>query len=71
MREQLAVRLGEHLSSNLLTEVEASDALRVSVRTLQGWRSQGRGPGYVRLGRAIRYRICDLAEWVDAHRVTP
>jgi predicted DNA-binding transcriptional regulator AlpA len=53
----------------LLTEVEAADLLRMSERTLQAWRGQGRGPAFVRAGRAIRYRRSDLAIWIEAHVV--
>ncbi len=34
----------------ILTETEAADALRISPRTLQRWRSIGGGPDYIRLG---------------------
>jgi hypothetical protein len=53
----------------LLTEVQAADALNLSVRTLQSWRPKGRGPSFVRAGRAIRYRKRDLYAWMDAHTV--
>lgn len=53
----------------LLTEVEAADLLRMSERTLQAWRTQARGPTFVRAGRAIRYRRSDLLAWIEAHIV--
>ena len=31
----------------------------------------GRGPSYIRVGRSIRYRIRDLDQWLEAHRVVP
>ena len=40
----------------LLTEVQAADLLCLSIRTLQAWRNQNRGPAFVRAGRAIRGR---------------
>jgi hypothetical protein len=30
---------------------------------------QGRGPAFVRLERTIRYRVCDLDAWLEAHVV--
>ena len=53
----------------LLTEVQAADALNLSVRTLQAWRPQGVGPAFVKAGRAIRYRRRDLHAWIDANTV--
>jgi predicted DNA-binding transcriptional regulator AlpA len=32
--------------------------------TVRRWRLQGRGPQWVRLGRAIRYRNSDVEEWI-------
>lgn len=48
----------------LLDEGQASRYLRMSRRTLQGWRLKGGGPPFVRLGRNIRYRRSDLATFI-------
>lgn len=53
----------------LLAEVEAAELLRLSTRTLQAWRAKGIGPSFVRAGRAIRYRRCDLMTWVANNTV--
>lgn len=53
----------------LLTEVQAADLLRLSIRTLQAWRARRFGPRFVRAGRAIRYRRIDIVEWVEAQTV--
>ena len=53
----------------LLTEVQAADLLKLSVRTLQAWRTRAFGPAFVRAGRAIRYRRRDLFAWMDANTV--
>lgn len=29
----------------------------------------GGGPPMVRIGRSVRYKVADLREWIDAHRV--
>lgn len=57
----------------LLTEKRAARVLRVSPRTLQGWRHRGTGPPYVKLGTAVRYRRGDLKRYIldslrGAHR---
>jgi Helix-turn-helix domain len=55
----------------LLTEAEAADFLRLSVRTLQAWRIRIAGPSFVHVGRAVRYRRRDLIAWIDANTVSP
>lgn len=53
----------------LLNESELSDALGVSVRTIQRWRESGDGPKFVKLSSGqkatVRYRVRDIKEWVD------
>lgn len=50
----------------LLTPDEVSDYLGVPLGTLANWRYQGRGPAFVRLGRHVRYRATDVAEWISS-----
>ena len=54
-----------------LTEIEAAGRLGLKVATLRAWRHQGRGPAYVRLGRAIRYLAIDIEEFINSNRHTP
>jgi predicted DNA-binding transcriptional regulator AlpA len=54
-----------------LTETEAAARLGLKVATLRAWRNQGRGPAYVRLGRAIRYLEIDIDEFLDSNRHRP
>lgn len=39
--------------------------------TLAHWRSEGRGPAYVKLGPKVAYRGADLNAWLDARTVRP
>jgi hypothetical protein len=55
----------------LLTEVQAADLLCLSIRTLQSWRNQNRGPAFVRAGRAIRYRKGTLVDWTSQNTCRP
>ncbi len=55
----------------LLLEVQASDLLCLSMRTLQAWRAKGIGPPFIKAGRAVRYRRGDLVAWIEANRVRP
>lgn len=49
----------------LYDERQAARLLRVSRRTMQGWRLKGGGPLFVRLGaRCIRYRRADLQDFL-------
>jgi predicted DNA-binding transcriptional regulator AlpA len=48
----------------LLNQREAAEKLGISVRTLERLRVVGTGPEYYRLGRLVRYRECDIEEWV-------
>jgi predicted DNA-binding transcriptional regulator AlpA len=50
--------------SNLLKEAEVADFLNVSVLTLRRWRWQRRGPRFVKLGRAVRYRPEEVEDFV-------
>jgi excisionase family DNA binding protein len=54
-----------------LTEAEAALRLGLKVPTLRAWRHQGRGPAFVRLGRAVRYLVADIDEFLTANRHTP
>jgi Helix-turn-helix domain len=56
---------------SLLTESEASDFLKISVRTIQAWRLRVAGPPFVHVGRAVRYRRRDLITWIEANTVSP
>jgi excisionase family DNA binding protein len=55
-------------SHESLTETEAAARLGLKVATLRAWRHQGRGPAFVRLGRAIRYLSTDIDEFLAANR---
>jgi hypothetical protein len=47
----------------------------ISVHTLRKYRSQGRGPKYLKLGdgprAAVRYRWGDILEWLARYAVEP
>lgn len=53
----------------LLDTEEASRILRVSVRTLEGWRCAGLGPKFVKFGKGkqanVLYRVTDINDWLD------
>lgn len=53
-----------------LTNNEAAEFIRQSPRTLEKWRSQGRGPAYIP-GRPVAYLLADLEAWKLAQRRVP
>ncbi|MDP9068428.1 MAG: helix-turn-helix domain-containing protein [Actinomycetota bacterium] len=53
------------MSSRLLTTEEVARILVVPVSTLYGWRYKGTGPKGFRVGKHVRYRMVDVAEWLQ------
>ena len=43
----------------------AATRLGITPETLANWRWRGEGPRHVRVGRRVRYRLADLAEYLD------
>ena len=41
----------------------------LSIATLEKLRVYGGGPAYMKLGKAVRYRVSDLEDWMNARRV--
>ena len=52
----------------LLNEHEVADSCSISVLTLRKWRSQRRGPQYVKIGALVRYRPEDVDSWIAAQK---
>lgn len=48
----------------LLDEAEAAALLGTTGSSLARWRKGSLGPPFIRLGRRVRYRRSDLAEWL-------
>jgi len=60
--------LTTNVSEPLITEGEAAGMLRVSLTSLRRWRREGRGPVYRKIGRSVRYRREDLADFIATAR---
>ena len=68
--EQIAQQRGSSSSEpTVLTEQELATRLSLSVATLRAWRRRGVGPRFVRFGRAVRYLVDDVEQFVSASRV--
>jgi excisionase family DNA binding protein len=57
--------------SQALTEHDVAKQLGLSVATLRAWRLKGKGPRFVRFGRAVRYLATDVERFVEASVVDP
>src|SRR5947208_2331442 len=62
---------GQELSDALLGNAEAAKKLHLSPQTLRLWRHQGRGPPYIKLGRAVFYHPADIDAFIEAQRRDP
>lgn len=51
----------------ILTEKEVSGMTGFSINTLRKWRSDGRGPGYIKIGHSVRYRPDMVEAWIAKH----
>jgi len=61
---------GAVASDVLLTPEKAADFLGVSKETLAQWRSERRGPRYIKLEkRLVRYLPSDLHNYLSAHSI--
>jgi hypothetical protein len=57
-------------SQALMDETRAAQLLDLRVKTLRRWRWAGKGPRFVKLGSAVRYRPSDLDEFIAAGQRT-
>ena len=53
-----------------LSPSEAAERLGVKYGTLRNWRWRGVGPPFLKVGRSVRYRLVDLADWLDDNTVS-
>jgi hypothetical protein len=68
-RTALAERLKQYF--DLLSPADLAALRGVDERTLAVERSQGCGPDYVKLGRAVYYRGADIKNWIEMNvRIT-
>jgi predicted DNA-binding transcriptional regulator AlpA len=55
-------------STDLLTTDELARITGLAVITIQHWRATGRGPAYLKLGRAVRYEKDAVARFFAENR---
>ena len=55
----------------LLDEKDLARQLKISVKTVQAWRFQSRGPAYIKMGSAVRYRPADVEAFLESRTISP
>ena len=53
----------------LLTQDEAAELLKLSVRTVERLRTSGGGPKFLKIRNSVRYRLEDVQSWVTSRLV--
>ncbi|MDO5068563.1 MAG: helix-turn-helix domain-containing protein [Propionibacteriaceae bacterium] len=56
------------MTDDLLTAEQAAKRLGLAEQTLAQWRWLGKGPEFVKLGRAVRYSPDSLDRWLSTRR---
>lgn len=51
----------------LMAVPAVADHLGIPQQTLYIWRTQGKGPRAIKVGRHLRYRRSEIERWLDAH----
>jgi hypothetical protein len=54
-----------------LTNEEAAKRLGIKPQTLAAWRCGGKGPKFLKVGRACLYRESDVEDWLVQQLRTP
>jgi predicted DNA-binding transcriptional regulator AlpA len=52
-----------------INEKQVSEVTGIAVQTLRNWRQLRRGFPYSKVGRAVRYAVQDVMEFMEARRV--
>ena len=57
--------MSENKANHLMTVQQAADYLGLAVSTLNKWRCHGGGPVFLKMGRAVRYRVKSLDDYIE------
>ena len=47
-------------------EADVAKALSISLAAVRRWRTEEKGPRYLKLGTLVRYRLRDVNEWLQS-----
>ena len=57
------------MDKKFLSPREVEEIYGIDSGTLANWRTYGKGPSYIKVGRLIKYVIADLEEYFERHRI--
>jgi len=57
------------MEERFVSDKEAAALYSMNRQSLANWRAQGKGPPYVKLGRAVRYKVSDLVSFAEKKKV--
>ena len=69
------ISVDDYRPGDMVTEQETAEIIGMSVQFLRQSRMDGTranrtaGPPYHKIGRSVRYKVGDLTDWLDEHRV--
>ena len=52
-----------------LTEKSVSNMTGIALSTLRNMRFEGRGISYCKIGRSVRYKLQDVINYMESHRI--
>jgi len=68
----MAQNVSAHLATRgFQTEQEAAELLGLAVGTLRQYRTHGKGPTFVKIGKLTYYRASDLDAWIERQARIP
>lgn len=50
----------------LLNEYDVARITRLSVASVRRWRLLRKGPKYLKIGAAVRYKVEDISAWLES-----
>lgn len=53
-----------------MTANELAELLHANTRTFANWRTNDRGPAFVKIGAHVRYRHADVDAWLEERTVS-
>lgn len=52
----------------VLSVAELADYLGVPIATIYDWRTDGKGPVGIRVGRHVKFAVSDVRSWLESKR---
>jgi hypothetical protein len=57
--------------NQIVNETKASEILCRAIQTIRNDRHTKKGAPYFKIGRSVRYRVGDLIDYLERHRIDP